>query len=115
MEMINSKIKNMKYPVKFTYLGFILNSIIDNGGFIDLDIVKNEIENRTIFNYLRRSFGEELDVSLYTDEEIKEIEDYFYNLDNVADSRRKFGIEKNGICLLVAYCFNALQNNPEEL
>ncbi len=105
----------MKYPVKYTFLGFYLNSIVDNGGFVELDIIQSKINGKAVFSYLKEKFGDELDISLYTENEIIEIEDYFYNLDNATDARRKFGIEKNGICLLVAYCFEALQHNPENL
>lgn len=104
----------MKYPVKYSYLGFYLNSIVDNGGFVELEIMKSKIDNKIVFQYLKEKFGDKLDISLYTKEEIEEIEYYFYNLYSVSDERRKFGIEKNGICLLIAYCFNALQNNPDD-
>lgn len=36
----------MKYPVKYTYLGFYLNSLVDNGEFISLSEIKKEIEKK---------------------------------------------------------------------
>lgn len=105
----------MKYPVKYTFLGFYLNSIIDNGGFVELEIIQSKINDKAVLSYLKEKFGDELDISLYTEPEISKLEEYFYNLHSAVDARRKFGIEKNGICLLVAYCLNALQNNPENL
>ena len=82
--------------------------------FIVLEIIQSKINDKAVFSYLNEKL-EELDISLYTEYEIREIEEYFYNLYSAVDARRKFGIEKNGVCLLVAYCFEALQHNPENL
>ncbi|WP_312765775.1 hypothetical protein [Epilithonimonas sp.] len=105
----------MKYPVKYTFLGFLLNSIIDNGGFVELEIVQSKINDKKVLSFLKERFGDDLDLSLYTKNEIIDLEEYFYDMYSLVDSKRKFGIEKNGICLLVAYCLNALQNNNENI
>ena len=105
----------MKYPVKYTYLAFYLNSIADNGGFIELAVMKSKIKEKSVFKFLKKKFDKELDISLYTEKELGEFEDYFYNLYSIIDEDRKLGVTKNGICLLVAYCIEALQHNPENL
>ena len=102
----------MKYPSKYSFLAFFLNSIVDNGGFIELEVIKSEINKKTVFKYLKEKFGDEIDISLYTEEEILELENYFHGLYSTVDES-KFLVQKNGICLLIGYCLNALQNNPE--
>lgn len=104
----------MTYPVKYTFLGFYLNSLIDNGEFISLSEIKEKINNKAVFPFLKSKYEDRLDISIYTEEELEKLEEFFFGLYNAVDEQRKMGIEKNGLCLLVAYCFEALQHNPEK-
>lgn len=103
----------MKYPVRYTYLGFYLNSLVDNGEFISLFDIKREINKRNVLNFLKSQYEDKFDISLYTEEELEALEEFFHGLNDAVDEQRKMGIEKNGLCLLIAYCFEALQHNPE--
>lgn len=100
---------NMNYPVNFTHLGFQLNSLLDTGIFISLKSIQQKIDNKEALTYLSNNYSD-FDISLYIDKEIKYFESYFNDLYSVIDESRKFGINQNGLCLLVAYCFQALQN-----
>lgn len=102
----------MKYPIKYTYLGFYLNSLVDSGEFISLSEVKIEISKRTVLSFLKSKYEDKFDISLYTKAELETIEDFFNGLNHAVDEQRKMGIEKNGLCLLIAYCLEALQNEP---
>ena len=102
----------MKYPIKYTYLGFYLNSLVDSGEFISLSEIKIEISKRTVLSFLKSKYEDKFDISLYTKTELETIEDFFNGLNDVVDEQRKMGIEKNGLCLLIAYCFEALQHEP---
>ncbi|WP_139348535.1 hypothetical protein [Chryseobacterium sp. JV274] len=102
----------MKYPIKYTYLGFYLNSLVDSGEFISLSEIKIEISKRTVLSFLKSKYEDKFDISLYTKAELETIEDFFNGLNDVVDEQRKMGIEKNGLCLLIAYCFEALQHEP---
>ncbi|WP_300604788.1 hypothetical protein [Niabella sp.] len=104
----------MKHPIKYTFLGFYLNSLVDSGEFISLSDMKKAIDNKTVFSLLKSRYEDRLDISLYTEEELAKLEEFFYELNNVLDEQRKLGIEKNGLCLLVAYCFEALQHDLEK-
>lgn len=104
----------MKYPVKYTFLGFYLNSLVDSGEFISLSEMKKAIDNKSVFCFLKSQYKDRLDISLYTEEELTRLEEFFYGLNNVVDEQRKMGIEKNGLCLLIAYCFQAIQHDPEK-
>ncbi|OPC27869.1 hypothetical protein BAX97_08005 [Elizabethkingia meningoseptica] len=105
----------MKYPVKYTYLGFYLNLLVDSGEFISLSEIKKEIEKKNVLNFIESKYPDRFDISLYTKEELEALEEYFCSLNDIMDESRKMGIEKNGLCLLVAYCFQALQRDPESI
>jgi hypothetical protein len=51
---------NMKYPIKYTYLGFYLNSLVDSGEFISLSEIKIEISKRTVLSFLKSKYEDKL-------------------------------------------------------
>lgn len=105
----------MKHPVKFTFLGFHFNSLLDSGEFLDLKETHQKIKERELFEWLKQKFEDRLDVSLYTETELEELEDFFRGLSWNVDEERKMGVSKNGLCLLLAYCFEGAQTNPNSM
>lgn len=95
----------------YTFLGFVFTSLLDNGHAGELIVadVKDSIERRTIFRDLKDRFGDELDISLYDGEKLDEIIDHWQALTEISE-RRKFGVERDGLCLLVAYCLEGAQH-----
>ena len=104
----------MEHIRKFTSLGFYLNSLIDKGEFIELEETRDHIENKTLFSWLNNKYKYSIDTSLYTSEELNEIITFFEGLSNNVDEERKFGISKNGLSLLLAYCLEGLQTKPSD-
>lgn len=102
----------MKHPVTFTFLGFYLNLLVDSGEFLDLSETHKKLNQGGLFLWLKSLYGDRFDISLYSKTELDAIEEFFGNLSNSVDEERKMGISKNGLCLLVAYCFEGLQQNP---
>jgi hypothetical protein len=43
-----------------------------------------------------------------------EISERWAGISNAVDSRRKFGVENRGVCLLMAYTLECLQNYSEK-
>lgn len=93
-----------------TYLGFILNAALDSGKYdhITIQEVRQRVEEGTILEYLNGELDHGID-EFSSPEDRAELVDYWQTLANVADSRRKFGVDRNGICLLVAYVLEGLQ------
>jgi hypothetical protein len=89
--------------------------LVDSGESLDLSDTHDKLDNGGLFNWLKFKFGDRLDISLYSQEELNSIEEFFGSLSNVVDEERKMGISKNGLCLLVAYCFEGIQQNPIKL
>lgn len=105
----------MRHPITYTFLGFHFNSLLDAGEFLDLNETHRKIRSKSLFSWLVDKFGTSLDISLFTEKELREIEEFFENLSVSVDEQRKMGVEKNGLCLLVAYCFEGAQRKPEQL
>ena len=100
----------MNITIQYTLLGFSLNSIIDRGEVLDIHETRKAINEERIFPWLKDKYGQDVDISLYSDSDLREINDLFANLNNVVDAESKFGIKRNGLCLLLAYCIEGIQN-----
>ena len=105
----------MKHPITFTFLGFHFNSLVDSGEFIELTEMREKLSQGNLFKWLEEKYGHRVDVSLFTNEEIKKIESFFRSLSENVDEGKKMGIERNGLCLLVAYCFDGAQKEEEDI
>ena len=99
----------MKYPGNFTILGYYFNSLVDSGEILDLEETHKIIKRKSLFPWLKHKFEDRVDISLYSEKEINEIEEFFASLSSAVDEEKKMGICKNGLCLLVAYCFEGVQ------
>lgn len=104
--------KNLNYPVVFTALGFLINSFIDEGGYISVEDMRKHIDNETVWALLEEKL-ENGWLSLFSDTQRKELLDYFQSSVNAIDEERKYGVEKNGYCLLIAYLFEAVQSGVD--
>jgi len=101
-----------------SFLAFYLNSAIDTGKYTDITYreVADNIKNGAIFSFLRKRLNGDIDLSIFDQEKERELIDEWQSLLNAVDARRKFGVENNGLCLLVAYLLEGIQhrqdNNP---
>jgi hypothetical protein len=105
----------MRHPVGFTFLGFYFNSLVDSGEFLDLRETHDKIRSKRLFEWLMTMYSDRLDISLFTKEQLIEIEGFFESLSVSTDEARKMGVEKNGLCLLVAYCLEAAQRDEKSM
>jgi hypothetical protein len=99
-----------------TFLAFGLNSALDSGKYSTVTYreVVDHIESGTIFAFLRDRLGEDIDLSLLDATKQEVLLEEWQNLLNVADARRKFGVENNGLCLLVAYLLEGIQQLQDQ-
>lgn len=100
---------SMNETLRFTQLGFHLNALLDRGATLDIDDTRKHIDDRSLLSWLKETFGDDIDLSLHGPDDQAAVLDLFESLANAVDSRRKFGVERNGLALLVAYCFEGLQ------
>ncbi len=104
---------------KLTLLAFYLNSALDTGKYRDITLqeVGDQIEQGTIFEFLQTRLLGDIDLSLYKEKEKKELLEEWQDFYVAVNASRKFGINNNGLCLLVAYLLEGIQrrqdNNPK--
>ena len=101
----------MQKVIRFTFLGFHLNSIKDSGLDLNLEETEKHLDKKTLFPFLKEKFGSSLDISIYTPTEIEEMEEFFSGLYCSVDAERKFGIKNDGLSLLIAYCLEGVQQD----
>lgn len=92
-----------------THLQFHLISLIDENLHqgIDFEDIYAALKRDNLLDWLSERFPE-LDLSLYTSEDGKELT---YAIDGLTliNARRKFSVERNGICLLMAMVNELIQ------
>jgi hypothetical protein len=99
----------MNEVLRYTLLAFQLNHLVDEDNRLDIEETYNHIQDGTLFAWLKHQFGD-IDISLYKDDDREAVVDYFERLMVSVDTSRKFGIEQNGLCLLVTYCLQGIQD-----
>ncbi len=92
----------------FSAVGFHLLSLIDKGEEMEIETIIDEIESGNVLTMLHQKYGLGFDMSLFTDAQLKSLNSTFNDFTFI-NSRRKLGVERNGLCLLSAYCFEAIQ------
>ena len=94
-----------------TALGFYLNGALGSGHHNDVSIaeVKAHIRARTIFQYLDDLLGDDVDLSGLTEEYRAELNEEWIALADDVDEARKMCVDRNGLCLLVAYLLEGIQ------
>ena len=105
----------MRHPVAYTFLGFYFNSLVDEGETLNLQETHEKIRSKSLFTWLKNNYGDKLDISLFSQDNLNSIESFFESLSVATNERRKMGIEHNGLCLLVAYCLEAAQRDSKTM
>jgi hypothetical protein len=101
--------------VDLTFLILGLNHLIDCGVHtrISLNDAKASIRRGDVFAWLKKEFGDEIDVSLYDhnmaarDAISQSWKDLLAAYEGA--ERRKWGVQNNGICLLLAWTNELIQ------
>jgi hypothetical protein len=101
--------------ISLTFIGFHLTAALDDekGDAVTFADVYEGLENRSLFKRLKVKLPDSFDFSLF-EEGGEEEAAIFDVLDNVAGGlqgreRRKMGIEKSGVSLLLGFILEAIQ------
>ena len=98
----------MQPHARFTALFWAIGNLVDDGMTDDLARIQDVIADGTLFNYLKTTYPS-ADISLLSDEDSTALLRFFQALVDTVDHRRKFGIEHNGLMLLLAYANEGIQ------
>lgn len=98
------------FPSVLPMLAFDLNANLDTGKFANVtkDEIFEQLEAGTIFDWLEEKL-KYVDLSTATAQDKDELLDEWRNFANAIDAKRKFGVENNGLCLLLAYVIEGMQ------
>ena len=101
---------------KFRQLVWDFNALLDTGKHdgITVDEVTRHAGNGTISGFLKDRFGGEIDTSLIEPEDWLVLNDEWQSFSNAIDERRKMGIENKGVCLLLGYALESLQQRERK-
>ena len=96
----------------YTYLILEFNAALDTGKYdhVTMEEARDHIEKGDLFDWLRKLIGQGLDLSLYKPEELTTINDQLNELLGGYYGREgKWGVENRGLCLLVAWVTELVQ------
>jgi hypothetical protein len=105
----------MNVYTRFTVLASQLLSLLDAGKKLDMDSTHSHIRDKTIFSWLEEKFPERIDLSTYKDADLTDMQSLFHTWSLVIDERRKMEVAHNGLCLLIAYCLEAIEGDPNTI
>ncbi len=105
----------MKFPTTFTYLAFYFNSLVDEGKSISYADLKMHLKAGDLFIWLKSLYGNSLDISLFSQVHLHAIQELFLDQHIAIDEAKKFGVENNGLCVLIAHCLNLIQFGEAEI
>lgn len=96
---------------RLTFLGFYLNGALGSGKYDDISIdeVKARIRDHTIFDYLDTKLGMDIDLSILSAEDRRELNEEWEDMADAINESRKMCVDRNGLCLLVAYLLEGIQ------
>lgn len=103
------------HPKSFTFIGFHLNSLVDQGESLSIESMKKLLSSKNLLRSLQNKYKLNFDMSIFSDSDILKIEAFFEGCYDSIDESRKFGVENNALCLLIAYCFEAAQRNEKDV
>ena len=98
---------------KLTTLILWLNILIDENKKLDIDKTIKLIENKEIVKYIKKNY-KSIDLSLFKSSEISQIDEIIYlEFEGYGDKgriRKKLGITKDGLTLIISLIISYIQN-----
>jgi hypothetical protein len=93
-----------------------VNALIDTNKYSDigLDDVKNAMREKGLLRYLQKKGGQDIDLSLHLDPKSSFEREYEERMQSIREAyggneSRKWGVENHGLCLVVAWTVEILQ------
>lgn len=97
---------------QLTFFIFQVNMVLDTGKYdFSLAEIKEQIKNKNIISFLSEKCVDDIDLSIIQGEDKIKMENALLNVAENINERRKLGVEKNGLCLLIAYLVEMIQHD----
>ena len=107
----------MQMLLRLTNLAFELTHALDSGyaGKVSPDAVIEHIRDGTIFDFLQETMKGDFDISLFYNDDRAELIAEWTRLADAVDAASKFGVENDGLCLLLAYVIEGVQSRSGDV
>lgn len=99
---------------QLSYIALEMNAVVDSGKYdhITIDEVEQRIENRELIPWLRTTLGDDVDLSTI---DVATAGEFHEGLLDIlggyrGQERRKWGVSKKGLCLVVAWAVEMIQH-----
>ncbi len=91
-----------------------VNALLDKGEVLDPEDVHQAIREERLLHFLSDRFP--TDLSLFENgEDVAALNEILSRIEGALDAERKFGVSRNGLALIMAYCITALQMSRDEV
>ena len=101
----------MSDPTRYGALALGLCALLDEGAALDPAETVGRLHDGTLFGWLGETFRHGLSLSLFTPEDLAVMLARFRELHSAVSASRVYGIERNGLALLLAFCVHALHDS----
>jgi hypothetical protein len=97
-----------------TWVGLFLNGAAGSGKYDDvtIELVKQHINDDSIFEYLKTRLGNDFDISLISDADLEQLLHNWQDHVSALNEGRKLFVDRGGLNLLVAYLLVDIQRLP---
>jgi len=94
-----------------TGMGFYVNGAIESKKYdhLTIEVIKEQIRKGTLFTFLEEELGNDIDLSLWKNEDKEKMNEEWDSFANAIDESRKLCVENNGLSLIMAYILESLQ------
>jgi hypothetical protein len=100
----------MSDPARYGALALTLNSLIDQGETADIEDVTGRLGDGTLFAWLSDTFPD-ISLGLFEAADLDAITGRFRDVHAAASGERVYGVQRNGLSLLLAWCLGALHEH----
>jgi len=112
VKKMDMKPSHQVWTSKLALLAWLINKAIDNGNYdLSMTKVRKAAEEERVIQFVRDNLPTHrlLDLSIFTPEDEKEINHWFNQTNGKFDGH----IEKQGLCLLLAWTIEMMQHAEE--
>lgn len=97
---------------RYIYLAFELNAMLDRGCVVSIETTRRRVDDGSLFDWLDAMLESQHGLDgTPLDPGVREVMLEAFRSLNDLNARRHFGVEHNGVALLLAYCIEGIQQH----
>lgn len=104
----------MSDATKYGALAFGLCALLDEGAVLDPGETVARLQDGTLFGWLGDTFRHGISLGLFATDDLVAMLARFRSVHGAISGQRVYGIERNGLALMLAWCLSALHELQSE-